>query len=135
MKPPPALAAVAEGLIRHPDDPALLTRRADILATQPAFRTEARELYQRRAAAHPDDLGLKVKLAKVWLALRQPFKAETLFQEVVALDPGNFEANMGLGRLYLATVFYTMATRHFALARASRPKVGKPWKAGSRPVL
>lgn len=117
-----ALAAVSEGLLRHPDDPALLTRRADILATQPSFRTEARELYQRLLTAHPDDLGLKVKLAKVWLALRQPFKAETLFQEVVARDPGNFEANLGLGRLYLATVFYTMATRHFALARASRPE-------------
>jgi tetratricopeptide (TPR) repeat protein len=117
-----ALAAVAEGLVRHPDDPALLTRRADILATQPAFRTEARDLYQRLLTAHPDDLGLKVKLAKVWLALRQPFKAETLFQEVVARDPGNFEANLGLGRLYLATVFYTMAARHFALARASRPE-------------
>ncbi len=130
-----ALAAVAEGLIRHPGDPTLLTRRADILATQPAFRTEALELYQRLLAAHPDDLSLKVKLAKVWLALRQPFKAETLFLEVVALDPGNFEANLGLGRIYLATVFYTMAARHFAVARASRPESREAlegwWQASS----
>jgi tetratricopeptide (TPR) repeat protein len=116
-----ALAAIAEGLIRHPGDPALLARRADILATQPAFRPEALEIYQRLLAAHPGDLSLKVKLAKVWLALRQPFKAEILFQEVVALDPGNFEANLGLGRIYLATVFYTMAARHFDRARDSRP--------------
>jgi tetratricopeptide (TPR) repeat protein len=130
-----ALAAVAHGLVRHPGDPALLARQADILATQPAFRTQALELYQRLLAAHPDDLGLKVKLARIWLALHQPFKAETLFLEVVARDPGNFDANLGLGRIYLATVFYTMATRHFALARASRPESREAlegwWQASS----
>ena len=130
-----ALAAVAEGLVRYPADPSLLAQRADILATQPAFREEARKLYQRLLAAHPDDLDLKVKLAKTWLALRQPFKAEALFQEVLARDPTNFEANLGLGRIYLATVFYTMAARHFALARASRPESREAlegwWQASS----
>ena len=117
-----ALAAVAEGLVRHPGDPRLLERRADILATQPAFRQEALELYQRLLAARPADLDLKVKLARIWLALRQPFKAEALFQEVLAAEPANFQANLGLGRIYLATVFYTMAARHFAQARAARPE-------------
>lgn len=117
-----ALAALAEGLVRHPDDPTLLTRRADILATQPVFREEALKLYQRLLQAQPNDLDLKVKLAKTWLTLRQPFKAEALFQEVLASEPTNFEANLGLGRIYLATVFYTMSARHFAQARASRPE-------------
>ena len=117
-----ALAAVAQGLVRHPDDPKLLERRADILATQPAFREQALELYQRLLAAHPADLELKVKLANTLLALRQPFKAEALFQEVLALDPYNYQANLGLGRIYLAAVFYTMAARHFDRARASRPE-------------
>jgi hypothetical protein len=67
-------------------------------------------------------LTLKVKLANTWLALRQPFLAESLFQEVLALDPANGQANLGLGRIYLATVFYTMAARHFARARASLPE-------------
>jgi tetratricopeptide (TPR) repeat protein len=117
-----ALAAIAEGLVRYPADASLQARRADILSTQPTFREEARNLYQQLLAMQPDNLDLKVKLAKIWLALRQPFKAEALFQEVLARDPMNFEANLGLGRIYLATVFYTMAARHFALARASRPE-------------
>ncbi len=117
-----ALAAVTEGLVRYPGDAALQARRADILSTQPAFQEEALKLYQGLLAAHPDDLNLKAKLAKTWLALRQPFKAEALFKEVLARDPANFEANLGLGRIYMATVFYTLAARHFALARAGRPE-------------
>jgi tetratricopeptide (TPR) repeat protein len=116
-----ALAAVAEGLVRHPDDPRLLARRADLLATQPALREQAVALYQRLLAARPDDPTLKVKLANTWLALRQPFLAESLFQEVLAQDPANGQANLGLGRIYLAVSFYPMAARHFARAWASLP--------------
>lgn len=122
-----ALAAVAEGLVRHPDDFRLLERRADILATQPGFQAQAAELYQQLLRARPDDLGLKIKLANLWLALRQPFLAEAQFQEVLALDPANGQANLGLGRIYLATAFFPMAARHFAQARASLPE--------SRPAL
>ncbi len=117
-----ALAAVAQGLVVHPGDASLLERRADILATQPELRERAAELYQQLLTARPDDLSLKIKLANTWLALRRPFKAETLFREVLALDPNNGQANLGLGRIYLATYFYTMAARHFALARARLPE-------------
>ncbi len=117
-----ALATVAEGLVLHPDDPRLLERQADILASQPDLRERAVDLYGQLLTAAPGDLALKAKLANTWLALRQPFKAEALFQEILALDPYNYQANLGLGRIYLATVFYTMAARHFDRARASRPE-------------
>lgn len=129
-----ALATVAEGLVRHPDDARLLERRADILATQPALREQAVKLYQRLLAARPDDPTLKVKLANTWLALRQPFLAESLFREVLARDPANGQANLGLGRIYLAVAFYPMAARHFARARASLPENQKAlegWRQSS----
>jgi tetratricopeptide (TPR) repeat protein len=116
-----ALAVVAEGLVRYPYDPRLLERRADILATLPYMRPQAADLYRTLLFSQPDNLAIKVKLANTYLALRQPFEAEALFQEVLAVDPANGQANLGLGRLYLAMVFYPMAARHFDRARASLP--------------
>jgi hypothetical protein len=41
------LATIAQGLAQHPGDPKLLEKRGDIYATQPFFRLEAAEIYQR----------------------------------------------------------------------------------------
>ncbi len=116
-----ALAAIAQGLVRHPGDPRLLERQADIYATQPSFRQRAADLYWRLLAHRPGDLTLKNKLANTLLALRQVNKAEKLFQEVLAAEPDNAQAHLGLGRLYLRSAFYTLAHYHFDLALARMP--------------
>jgi hypothetical protein len=42
-----ALATIAQGLARHPDDPRLLEQQADIYATQPVMWPRAADLYRR----------------------------------------------------------------------------------------
>ena len=96
-----ALATIAQGLAQYPDDPRLLERQADIYATQPVLWPRAADLYRRLLVQRPGDLTLKNKLANIFLALRQIDQAEKLFQEVLAADPDNAEAHLGLGRFYL----------------------------------
>jgi tetratricopeptide (TPR) repeat protein len=117
-----ALAAIAQGLARHPGDPRLLERQADIYATQTFMRPRAADLYRRLLVQRPNDLALKNKLANVCLALRQTGQAEKLFQEALAADPGNPEAHLGLARLYLKSAFFTLAREHFAQVRARQPE-------------
>ena len=117
-----ALATIAQGLARHPDDPRLLERQADIYATQPVMWPRAADLYRRLLVQRPGDLALKNKLANLSLALRQIDQAEKLFQEVLAADPDNPEAHLGLARLYLKSAFFTLAREHFAQAHARLPE-------------
>ncbi|MFZ5448192.1 MAG: tetratricopeptide repeat protein [Thermodesulfobacteriota bacterium] len=117
-----ALATIAQGLARHPGDPRLLERRADIYATLPFLRSQAAEIYKRLLAQRPTDLAVKIKLANLYLALRRIAQAERLFQEVLAADPDNPEAHLGLGRLYLKSAFFTLAREHFAQAYARLPE-------------
>jgi tetratricopeptide (TPR) repeat protein len=116
-----ALATIAQGLARHPDDPRLLERQADIYATQPVMWPRAADLYGHLLIQRPGDLALKNKLANLYLALRQIAQAERLFQEVLAADPDNPEAHLGLARLYLKSAFFTLAQEHFAQAHARLP--------------
>jgi tetratricopeptide (TPR) repeat protein len=116
-----ALAAIAQGLVRHPGDPRLYERQADIYATLPSFRLEAAKIYKRLSAQNPGDLAVKNKLATTLLALRRFSQAEKLFHQVLAADPDNPEANLGLARLYLKSAFYTLARYHFDQALARWP--------------
>jgi Tfp pilus assembly protein PilF len=116
-----ALATIAQGLARHPDDPRLLEQQADIYATQPFFRQRAADLYRRLLAQRPGDLALKNKLATTLLALLRLSQAEKLFYQVLAVEPDNAEANLGLARLYLKSAFYTLAQYHFDRALAGMP--------------
>lgn len=116
-----ALAIIAQGLVRHPDDPRLLERRADIYATLPSFRPQAAEIYKRLLAQRPGDLALTNKLAATLLVLRRFSQAERLFQQVLAVEPDNAEAHLGLGRLYLRSAFFTLAQYHFDQALAWTP--------------
>jgi Tfp pilus assembly protein PilF len=117
-----ALATIAQGLARHPDDPRLLERQADIYATQPVMWPRAADLYRRLLVQRSGDLALKNKLANLHLALRQIAQAERLFQEVLAADPDNPEAHLGLARLYLKSAFFTLAREHFAQAHVRLPE-------------
>jgi len=116
-----ALAIIAQGLVRHPDDPRLLERRADIYATLPSFRPQAAEIYKRLLAQRPGDLALTNKLAATLLVLRRFSQAERLFQQVLAMAPDNAEAHMGLGHLYLRNAFFTLAQYHFEQALVRTP--------------
>jgi tetratricopeptide (TPR) repeat protein len=116
-----ALATIAQGLAKYPDDPRLLERRADIYATQQFLWDQAVYLYVRLLAQRPNDLTLKNKLANISLALRQLDQAEKLYHEVLAAAPDNAEAHFGLGRLYLRSGFYTLAQQHFDQALARMP--------------
>ena len=116
-----ALATIAQGLARHPDDPRLLERQADIYATLPSFRPQAAEIYRRLLAQRPGDLALKNKLATTLLALLRLNQAEKLFYQVLAVEPDNAEANLGLANLYLKSSFFTLAQYHFDQALARRP--------------
>lgn len=117
-----ALATIAQGLVRYPDNLGLLERQADIWASQPGLRHRAPELYRRLLTQQPDNLTVKTKLATVLLALRQFDQAEPLFQEILGADPDNPEAHLGLGRLYQHFVFYTLAASHFEAALRKMPK-------------
>ncbi len=117
-----ALATIAQGLVRYPDDPKLLERQADIYASQPVWRSRAAELYRRLLTQRPDDLTLKNKLAATLLDLRQVDQAETLFQEILTIAPDNPDAHLGLGRLYQSWAFYTLAAHHFDLVLRKLPE-------------
>jgi predicted Zn-dependent protease len=54
-----ALSTIAQGLARHPDDPRLLERQADIYATQSFMWPRAADLYRRLLDQRPGDLALK----------------------------------------------------------------------------
>ena len=79
-----ALATIAQGLARHPGDPRLLERQADIYATQSFMWPRAADLYRRLLVQRPGDLALKNKLANLYLALRQIDQAE----KIVSGSPG-----------------------------------------------
>ena len=56
------------------------------------------------------------------MALRRIDQAERLFLEVLAADPDNPEAHLGLGRIYLKSAFYTLAQLHFNQALLRTPE-------------
>jgi tetratricopeptide (TPR) repeat protein len=116
-----ALATIAQGLARHPGDPRLLEQQADIYATQPVMWPRAADLYRRLLVQRSGDLALKNKLANIFLGLRRFDQAEKLVQEVLAAEPENAEAHVGLGRIYLQNAFYTLAQQHFDRALARMP--------------
>jgi len=116
-----ALATIAQGLAQHPGDPRLLERQADIYATLPFLQRQAAEIYKLLLVQRPGDLALTNKLATTLLALRRLGQAEKLFQEVLAIEPNNVEAHLGLGRLYLKSAFYTLAQYHFDRALRGMP--------------
>jgi tetratricopeptide (TPR) repeat protein len=116
------LATIDQGLARYPDDPTLLERKADILATQTVLRSRAADLYRRVLAEQPGNLALKNKLAYTLLALRQIGQAEKLFQEVLITEPDNPDAHLGLGGLYLRGAFYPLAELHFEKALSRLPE-------------
>jgi tetratricopeptide (TPR) repeat protein len=117
-----ALATIAQGLARFPDDPGLLERQADIYASLPVWRYRAPGLYRTLLTRQPDNLAVKNKLADTLLALRQVDQAEALFQEILAAAPDNPEAHLGLGRLYQSYIFYTLAAHHYELALKKMPE-------------
>jgi tetratricopeptide (TPR) repeat protein len=119
------LATIDQGLARYPDDPTLLERKADILATQTVLRSRAAVLYRRLLAEQPGNLALKNKLAYTLLAIRQIGQAEKLFQEVLTAEPDNADAHLGLGRLYLRSAFYPLAELHFEKALSRLPENGE----------
>jgi tetratricopeptide (TPR) repeat protein len=116
-----ALATIAQGLAQHPGDQGLLERQADIYATLTFFRAQAAEIYKHLLVQQPTDLTLKNKLADVCLAQRRLNQAEQLYWAVLAAEPDNAEAHLGLGRLYLRSGFYTLARYHFERALIRRP--------------
>jgi tetratricopeptide (TPR) repeat protein len=61
------------------------------------------------------------KLVTTLLALGKLSQAEGLFQQVLAVEPDNVEAHLGLGRLYLRNAFYTLAQYHLERALSRTP--------------
>jgi len=93
-----ALATIAQGLARYPDDTRLLERQADIYAPPPFFRPQAAEIYRRLLAQRPGDLAVKNKLATTSLALLRLSQAEKLFYQVLAAEPDNAESRRSSSR-------------------------------------
>jgi tetratricopeptide (TPR) repeat protein len=117
-----ALATIVYGLEQTPDDPRLWERQADIYATQAFLHPRAAHLYRRLLTLRPGDPTLQNKLVNTLFALQQFKEAERLFQEVLAAEPDNAEAHLGLGRLYLKSAFYTLAARHFEQSLKKMPE-------------
>jgi hypothetical protein len=99
----------------------LLERQADIYATLPFLQPQAAEIYKSLSAQRPGALALKNKFATTLLALHRLSQAERLFHQVLALEPDNAEAHLGLGRLYLRSAFFTLAQGHFGQTLARIP--------------
>jgi len=74
---------------------------ADLLSGRPESRDEAIALYQALLREQPGDVGVRLKLARVYSAQRdQTQLAIAEYERVVAVQPENGEAHAGLAQAY-----------------------------------
>lgn len=103
---------------------------------------EALQRYQALAAANPDDVEARLWIGRLHLALRQPVRAIGVFESIVAAQPRNVDALVGLGQALMDAGRWTAAgdalNRAEALA-ADRTDVlaaqGRYHGANNRPTL
>ena len=112
---PGAIATARLGLEFYPDDDQFLEVMADA-ATLTEAREIAAETYPRMLARRPKDGALQVKYAKFLMMNWQLDEAEKIFREILAVDPGNTDARLGM-----ATI--SLESRDFGSARAGYEKV------------
>ena len=72
-------------------------------------RDQARQLYLEHLAAHPGDSQALFALGVVCLDLGEPAEAARHLEKAGALDPGNADAALGLGRAHYALGDYAKA--------------------------
>jgi Flp pilus assembly protein TadD len=64
---------------------------------------EAEQMFRSLAASHRDDVGARIGLASVLLAMDRAAEAKKEFEQVLAVAPESFEALYGLGRIDVET--------------------------------
>ncbi len=87
-KPAEAHAAITKALQAHPQDPELLSEQAGMLLHEKNFPA-AIPLLETLHRTHPTDTAATRLLARAYAAQGEPAKAEHLFQQLAAADPGN----------------------------------------------
>jgi predicted Zn-dependent protease len=105
------LLGMSVGALRAAD---LEHRAADALAAH--HLVEARELYRRLAAQHPDDVHHQIWVGRVSSWLNDYGAAEAAFDQVLTADAGNVEALVG--KAYVAMWQDRFAEADGLLARA-----------------
>lgn len=81
----------------------------------------AADEYQALLAVNSDDVAAKNGLADVMMQTRNSAKAKSLYQEVLAKHPNNYDALMGMGRLNAAEWKTDGAKDYFSRAKAAAP--------------
>lgn len=95
-----AIDAYRDAVGRRPD-PAVRETFADLLSSSQAHRSEAVMQYRVLLRERPDDLGVRLKLARLIGAKREDARAAIVeYDAVLARDPGNAEAHRGLSQAY-----------------------------------
>lgn len=97
--PKQAIGEVDAALVKHPDDPALLTVRAGARLQQ-GDKSGALQDGQRAVALRPDDEDALAALAAIEVANSQREQARTLLEKAVARVPQSIELRLLLARLY-----------------------------------
>jgi tetratricopeptide (TPR) repeat protein len=95
-----AQAALRRAEAIDPDNPRLLTRRAQDLRGQGRL-AEALAVHEKIATTSPDDIVNLFNMAGICIEIKQYEKAQMAFQSVIARAPGFDGAYRELARLYL----------------------------------
>ncbi len=121
-----AIAAYREAVGRDPR-PEVRETFADLLSSSDQNRAEAVMQYRVLLREHPNDIGVRLKLARLLSAHRQDSQvAIAEYEQVLARDPKNAEAHEGLAEAYAwlgdrdAALYHSnLALRYGAEARES----------------
>ncbi len=137
-----AITAYREAVGRNPR-PDVRETYADLLSSTSAHRSEAVMQYRVLLRERPNDIEVRLKLARLISAKRQDSRAAIAeYDQVIARDPENAEAHQGLAEAYAwlgdrdkALHHSNLSLRYGAQARETARlrgdlKRGREWRAG-----
>ena len=107
------------------DDPAALERLGMLQMNKGDFGQAIQNFEAARAKAPTP--GLLYALATTYLRNQQPEKATEVALDLVALEPGNAEMRMFLGRLLRDQKRYDQAANQFLQVTKAKPDSGEAW--------
>lgn len=118
---------IYSALIRlEPKNPRWPCLRATILANRGQL-DEALPLFETAHKLDPNRVPLCLQLADALSKAGQTARASTLYNSVIAGDPGNPHALLGLARLDIAAQNWNAARPRLELAAALHPGTADPW--------
>ncbi len=131
--PPPAGAPAAQPAQQQPPPAAapqeqITPEQALRLAHQyydAGQKRQAAEVLRYLVQAQPNNIDAQVFFGQILMELNSYDDSRKLFKMVLSKEPSNFQANLGMGKVYLANSLWTQAAAFFEIAERVAPEKGR----------